>query len=313
MIRLFQHETVLLEETVGALQPTSGCVYLDGTMGGGGHTRLLLDESAPGGTVIGVDRDERAVDNALHWGLPYGERLQIVRSNFRQLPTVLADLGIQGVDGMVLDLGVSSPQLDEGERGFSYQYDAPLDMRMDRREPQTAQTLLRERSERELTVLFREYGEEKWASRIASFIVKERAQHPLETTGQLVDLIKAAVPVKARQGGPHPAKRVFQALRIAVNGELTALQEFLQIAPSFLNPGGRIAIVSFHSLEDRLVKQAFVDAAKDCICPPQQPVCTCNKIRTLRIITRKPVEPSLAEMERNPRARSAKLRVAERL
>jgi len=309
----FQHETVLLEETVNALQPRPGGLYLDGTMGGGGHTRLLLQRCDPDGSVIAVDRDDRAIAHAEQWGAAYGKRLRIVRSDYRKLAIVLRDLGVHALDGVLLDLGVSSPQLDEGERGFSYQQDAPLDMRMDRRQPITAETLLRDSSQRELTVIFRDYGEEKWAARIAAFVVKQRAIQPLQTTGQLVDVIKAAVPVAARRDGPHPAKRVFQALRIAVNGELDALKELLVTIPDFLKPGGRIAIISFHSLEDRIVKQAYAAAARDCICPSQQPVCTCSKEQTLRIVTKKPVEPSLAETDRNPRARSAKLRVAERL
>ncbi|MCY0874846.1 MAG: 16S rRNA (cytosine(1402)-N(4))-methyltransferase RsmH [Firmicutes bacterium] len=309
----FQHETVLLEETVAALQPTGDSVILDGTLGGGGHTRLWLERSGPSGRVIAIDQDERAIRHAQQWGAAYGDRLQVVRANFEDAGSVLRELGVDAVDGILLDLGVSSPQLDEAQRGFSYQHDAPLDMRMDRRMETTAADLLRDRTERELTVLFRDYGEEKWAARIASFVVRERGQRPVETTGQLVDLIKAAIPAAARREGGHPAKRVFQALRIAVNGELSVLERFLQEAPDLLRVGGRMAVISFHSLEDRIVKQAYANAAKTCVCPPQQPMCTCNKRQTLRVLTRKPIEPSDAELERNQRARSAKLRVAERV
>lgn len=309
----FQHETVLLAETVAALQPAAGQVILDGTLGGGGHTRLWLEQSAPSGRVIALDQDERAIAHALQWGAAYGTRLQVVRANFKDARSVLEDLGVARIDGLLLDLGVSSVQLDEVDRGFSYQQDAPLDMRMDRRQGTTAADLLQKKTERELTVIFRDFGEEKWASRIASFVVRERALRPVVTTGQLVDLIKAAIPAAARREGGHPAKRIFQALRIAVNGELTALTDFLQDAPDLLSPGGRMAVISFHSLEDRLVKQAYMDAAKTCVCPPQQPVCTCNKRQTLRVVTRKPIEPSEAERAHNPRSRSAKLRVAERV
>lgn len=309
----FQHETVLLQEAVAALQPEDGKVILDGTLGGGGHTRRWLDLTTPSGRVIAFDQDERAVRHARQWGQSYGDRLRVVRANFQEAPRVLNELGVSAVDGVLLDLGVSSVQLDEAHRGFSYQHDALLDMRMDDRQSTTAADLLRQCTDRELTVIFREYGEEKWASRIAAFIVRERTARPVETTGHLVELIKAAIPAAARREGGHPAKRVFQALRIAVNGELAALRDFLHSAPDLLVSGGRIAVISFHSLEDRLVKQAYADAAKTCVCPPQQPICTCNKSQTLRVVTRKPVEPSEDEIKRNQRARSAKLRVAQRV
>ncbi|MCY0902060.1 MAG: 16S rRNA (cytosine(1402)-N(4))-methyltransferase RsmH [Firmicutes bacterium] len=313
MSELFAHETVLPAEAVMALKPRAGGVYVDATMGGGGHTRRLLDESAPDGIVIGVDQDERAIAHAEIWGRAFGRRLVVMRANFASLSDVLSEIGVARVDGLLMDLGVSSVQLDEADRGFSYQHDAPLDMRMDRRQRTSARTLLAELSERQITQILREYGEEKWASRIAAFIVRQRVAAPLETTGQLVDLIKAAIPASARRDGPHPAKRSFQALRIAVNRELDVLADVLVRVPDVLAPGGRIAVISFHSLEDRAVKQAFARAVKPCTCPPQQPVCTCHKVPTLRLVTRKPIEPTADEVAGNPRARSAKMRVAERL
>lgn len=313
MSELFVHETVLPGEAVMALNPRAGGVFVDATMGGGGHTRRLLAACAPDGTVIGIDQDERAIAHAEIWGRAYGRRLVVKRANFAAIADVLSDIGVARVDGLLMDLGVSSVQLDEAERGFSYQHDAPLDMRMDRRQRTSARTLLAELPERQITQILREYGEEKWASRIAAFIVRQRVLTPLDTTGQLVDLIKAAIPASARRDGPHPAKRSFQALRIAVNRELDVLADVLERLPDVLAPGGRIAVISFHSLEDRAVKQAFARAVRPCTCPPRQPVCTCHKVPTLRLVTRKPIEPTAQEVEGNPRARSAKMRVAERL
>ncbi len=309
----FIHQPVLLRQTVEALQPRNDGVYVDGTLGGGGHTRALLDASRPGGRVIAFDQDQEAIANAERWRKTYGDRLHLIHDNFKAVKTHLTELGIGAVDGMLFDLGVSSPQLDEAERGFSYNHDAVLDMRMDHRQERSAATLLGTLSERELTAIFREYGEEKWASRIASFIVRERTTRAITTTGQLVELIKAAVPAAARRTGPHPAKRVFQALRIAVNDELGALEELLKQIPACLRGSARAAIITFHSLEDRMVKQQFAQYARDCVCPPHAPQCTCGHRAAMRVITRKPILPDERELAANARARSAKLRVAERL
>ncbi len=308
----FAHTTVLLQEAVAMLRPKNDATYVDLTLGAGGHTRALLEASAPLGKVIAFDQDERAILAAQSFLSEFKDRLTLVRANFRDVRAVLNELSIDKVDGLLCDLGVSSPQLDEGERGFSYQHDAPLDMRMDQRQKMSAKDLVAKLDARELTDIFRTYGEEKWATRIASFIVKERIEHPIETTGQLVEVIKKAVPAAARRDGPHPAKRVFQALRIKVNDELGALEDVLAIAPDILHLGARIAMITFHSLEDRLVKQSFVNESRECICPPHTPICTCSHVARLKIITRKPVLPTEKEIADNPRARSAKLRVAER-
>lgn len=309
----FIHHTVLLTEAVNMLNPRSGGIYVDGTMGGGGHTRALLEASAPLGRVIAFDQDLEAVKNAETWRGVYHDRLIVVHDNFRMMGDHLQRLAVPKVQGILCDLGVSSPQLDDAWRGFSYQQDAPLDMRMDHRQTLTAKKLLNTCSERELADYFFEYGEERWGKRIAQFIVASRKVAPIETTEQLVAIIKAAIPAAARKDGPHPAKRVFQALRIAVNEEMTSLQELLVTIPQLLESHGRAAFITFHSLEDRIVKKALIDAAKDCICPPDFPQCICDHRATMQVITRKPVVPSDVDIELNPRARSAKLRVAERL
>lgn len=309
----FIHHTVLLSEAVDMLNPRSGGIYVDGTMGGGGHTRALLEASAPLGRVIAFDQDLEAVKNAETWRGVYHDRLIVVHDNFRMMGDHLQRLAVPKVQGILCDLGVSSPQLDDAWRGFSYQQDAPLDMRMDHRQTLTAKKLLNTCSERELADYFFEYGEERWGKRIAQFIVASRKVAPIETTEQLVAIIKAAIPAAARKDGPHPAKRVFQALRIAVNEEMTSLQELLVTIPQLLESHGRAAFITFHSLEDRIVKKALIDAAKDCICPPDFPQCICDHRATMQVITRKPVVPSDVDIELNPRARSAKLRVAERL
>ena len=311
----FFHVTVMREEAVAALLPRPGGVYVDATLGGGGHARLLLDRSAPDGGLIAFDRDELALEHARTWlrEAACAHRATLVHDTFAALPQRLRELGARAVDGVLCDLGVSSPQVDEGERGFSYQRDAPLDMRMDRSAGQTAADLLRTLPEGELARVIRRFGEERWAARIAAFIVRERARSPLATTGQLVDVIKAAIPAAARRTGPHPAKRTFQALRIAVNDELGALQALLAALPDALAAGGRAAILTFHSLEDRLVKQSFAEFARGCVCPPRAPRCVCGRSPVMRVVTKKPLLPGAAELAANPRARSAKLRVAERL
>lgn len=310
-----QHRTVLLTEAVEYLGCRPGGLYVDCTLGGGGHAAAVLAASAPNGRLIGLDQDEVALGRAgrrLAAEVAEG-RARLVRSNFSELLEVLADLGLAEVDGVLFDLGVSSFQLDEAERGFSYQADAPLDMRMDRRVRVTAADLVNEASEEELTRIIREYGEERWAGRIAAMIATRRREGPLRTTGELVEVIKAAIPAAARREGPHPAKRTFQALRIAVNDELGVLERGLAAGIAALRPGGRLVAISFHSLEDRAVKRALAEAAKGCVCPPKAPVCICGHTPQVRLLTRHPVEPSPAEVTGNPRARSAKLRAAERL
>lgn len=310
-----EHRTVLQTEAIDFLDCRSGGVYVDCTLGGGGHSEAILAASAPDGRLIGLDRDETALARA-------GQRLAgevergraiLVRANFADLGAVLNQLSLDRVDGVLFDLGVSSFQLDLAERGFSYQADAPLDMRMDRRLTVTAADLLNTTSEAELANIIRTYGEERWASRIAGLVVRRRQTSPLRTTGELVEVIKAAIPAAARREGPHPAKRTFQALRIAVNDELGALGRGLEAGIAALRPGGRLVAISFHSLEDRVVKRTLADAARGCICPRDLPVCACGHVPAVKVLTRRPVEPSAGEVERNPRARSAKLRAAERL
>ncbi|ARU62287.1 16S rRNA (cytosine(1402)-N(4))-methyltransferase [Tumebacillus avium] len=309
----FHHVSVFATEAVEALQPEPDHIYVDCTLGGAGHSGRILQASSPTGRLIAIDQDLTAIANAQNVLAPYEGRFTIVHSNFRRLEEIVAELGLEGVDGVLFDLGVSSPQLDEGERGFSYQHDAPLDMRMDKTQPFTAHDLVNTYSQDELAKILFEYAEEKWSKRIAEFIVRERAKGPIESTGQLVDIIKAAIPAAARREGPHPAKRTFQAIRIAVNDELNVFAEAIQQAIRVLNPGGRVAIITFHSLEDRIAKLALQEAAKGCICPPQLPICQCSNEPKVKIITRKPIMPSEEELAHNPRARSAKLRIAEKL
>lgn len=306
----FKHISVLFNETLDGLNLSSGGIYADGTLGGGGHSRGML-ERCPGIRLIGVDRDAEAIQAA-------GKRLEgfnvtLVNRNFAEIKDILGGLGVDGLDGAVLDLGVSSYQLDSGGRGFSYMHDAPLDMRMDKRGTKTAYDVINGYSADELTRIFYEYGEEKWAKRVAEFIDERRKKAPVETTGELVEIIKAAIPKKARADGGHPAKRVFQAVRIEVNGELEILKGAVEDFVSVLNKGGRLAVITFHSLEDRIVKNTFAQLAKGCECPPEFPVCVCGKKPLVKIITRKPVLPSAREMEENPRSKSAKLRIAERI
>lgn len=308
-----QHVSVMPEEVMQLLQPAAGHVVVDGTVGGGGHARLIARAIAPTGRLIAIDRDAQTLERARAALSEFGEAVTFVHDDYRNLRRILASLGVSGVHGVLLDLGVSSFQLDEPERGFTYRFDAPLDMRMDPvRQPRTAAHLVNTLSAEELTRIFREYGEERFAQRIARHIVAKRRTSPFSTTGQLVDAIKEAVPAAARRTGPHPARRAFQALRIAVNDELGALQEGLRAAVDVLLPGGRIVVISFHSLEDRIVKQTFNELARGCECPPDFPVCRCGKEPLLRILTRRPLVPGSGELELNPRARSARLRAAER-
>lgn len=307
-----KHVPVMPGEVIELLQPKQGQTIVDGTVGGAGHSRLIAEAILPGGRLIAIDRDEETLARARAALAPFGDAVTFVHDDFRNLSRILSELGVTGVHGVLLDLGVSSFQLDQPQRGFTYRFNAPLDMRMDPRTTVTAADLVNSLSVEELTLIFRDYGEERWAHRIARKIVAEREKAPLVTTGQLVDLVKAAIPAAARRSGPHPAKRTFQALRIAVNNELDALREGLQAAVDALLPGGRIAIISFHSLEDRIVKQTFADMARGCECPPGFPVCRCGKEPLLNVLTRRPVLPSEDELQENPRARSARLRAAER-
>ena len=306
----FHHVSVLLQECIDNLQIKPDGIYVDGTMGGGGHS-LEIARRLNNGRLICIDQDPNAHEAAGKRLAEYQDRITFVRDNFGNLTSILDGLGIEKIDGMLLDIGVSSHQLDEAERGFSYQQDAPLDMRMNPEQPFCAYEVVNEYDEDKLDRVIFTYGEERWARRIAQFIVKERARKPIETTGELVEIIKKAVPKGARKDGPHPAKRTFQAIRIEVNGELDVLQNAIDAAAARLSPGGRLCIITFHSLEDRIVKETFRREENPCICPPQFPVCVCGKKPLGRVITRKPILPSKEELAVNPRARSAKLRVLE--
>ncbi len=308
----FQHRSVLLDECINALSIRPDGIYLDGTLGGAGHS-LEICRRLTTGRLIGVDRDEVALRAAAERLKPFADRVTTVHSNFCEINTILDGLGLDGVDGMLFDLGVSSPQLDDASRGFSYMADAPLDMRMDRGEALTASTVVNEWPQEELRRILYEYGEERYAPQIAAAIVRRRQQRPIETTLELVDVIRSAMPPQALREKQHPAKRSFQAIRIAVNDELASVSRLMHDAIDRLNPGGRLAVITFHSLEDRIVKNAMQAAAKGCTCPPEFPVCICGKKPKVRVLTRKPIVSGAQELAENPRARSAKLRVAEKL
>ncbi len=314
----FSHKPVLLNECIESLNIKSDGIYLDGTLGGAGHSLEIL-KWLNNGTLVGIDQDQFAIEAA-------GERLRsvltsadsnakllLIKGNFRDMAQLLRQHGIDNVDGILLDIGVSSHQLDEAERGFSYKQDAALDMRMDRSGDFDASVIVNTYDEKEIRDIIRQYGEERWASRIASFIVKARDTERIERTGQLVEIIKAAIPAQARRDGPHPAKRTFQALRIAVNDELGALKDAIDSAVEILNPEGRLSIITFHSLEDRIVKNEFNKREKPCTCPSSFPVCVCGRKPEVKVLTRKPVIPGDEEQEQNPRSRSAKLRTAQRV
>ncbi|MFZ5827047.1 MAG: 16S rRNA (cytosine(1402)-N(4))-methyltransferase RsmH [Bacillota bacterium] len=307
------HVPVLLEETLDALALRSGGKYVDCTLGGAGHSIEILRRSAPDGMLIGLDQDENALRAGGERLAPFGDRVRLVKTNFAQIADVIERLGLGPVDGVMMDIGVSSHQLDEGERGFSYHQDAPLDMRMDRDNPVSAATVVNQWDEAEIARILWEYGEERWSKRIAQFIGQARKAGPVSTTGELVEIIKAAIPAAARREGGHPARRTFQAIRIAVNDELGVLERGLEGALKALRPGGRLAVITFHSLEDRIVKQTFNRWVKPCTCPPQIPVCVCGKEPLAQHVTRKPVKASAAELEANPRSRSATLRAIEKL
>ncbi len=309
----FKHKPVLAAEAIFWLNCSPGGVYIDCTLGGGGHARAILEKILPGGYLVGIDRDPAALDAARRHLAPFKESVSIVQGNFRDLNSIIAPLKLEKIDGIIFDFGVSSFQLESPARGFSYQLDGPLDMRMDPQQEKKASHLVNGLSEEKLTHIIRQYGEERWAARIAQFIVKARRSKPLETTAELVEVIKAAIPAGVRRGGPHPARRTFQALRIAVNDELDSISQALKAAVGVLSPGGRVCAISFHSLEDRIVKQTFRDLARECICPPEFPVCVCEQEPQLEILTRRPVRPSIGELQENPRARSAKLRAGAKI
>lgn len=309
----FRHVSVMPGEVLELLAPRPGGIYLDGTIGGGGHARLILEASSPDGRLIGFDRDPAALAAAAAMLATFGERVTLCRGSFAGLDGQLASLGVDRVDGILLDLGVSSHQLDTPERGFSFREEGPLDMRMDPAQPESAADLLARADAEELKRIFREYGEERWAGRIAREIVRSRGTAPLLTTSQLAELVCRAVPGGHVPQRIHPATRVFQALRIAVNGELAALEAGLAAALRSLRPGGRLVVISFHSLEDRLVKQGFRAAASSCTCPPRLPVCVCGRQAEVKILTSRGVRPAEAEIAANPRARSAILRAVEKL
>ena len=308
----FHHISVLLDECIDGLAIKPDGVYVDGTLGGAGHSFQIAARLSTG-RLIGIDRDPVALAAAAKRLEPYKDRVTLVHSNFCEIASVLQDLQIDGVDGILLDLGVSSPQLDDGARGFSYMADAPLDMRMNNEDPLTAAEVVNTWPYEELKRILYDYGEERYAPKIAAAICARREQQPIRTTMELVDIIRSAMPASSLREKQHPAKRSFQAIRIAVNDELGSVEKVMRDAIPCLNPGGRLAIITFHSLEDRIVKNGMADAAKGCTCPPNFPVCVCGKKPKVKLISRKPIVSGEEELERNPRARSAKLRVCEKL
>ncbi len=306
----FKHTSVLLNESIELLNVKDGGIYVDGTLGGGGHSEAILKKANC--RLIGIDRDDDALKAAGERLKPYGDRVTLVKSNFKDIVSVLDDLGIEKIDGCILDLGVSSYQLDTVERGFSYQHSAPLDMRMDQNQYTSAFNIVNEYSVKELTRIFRDYGEERWAPRIAQYIVSEREKGSINTTGELVEIIKKAIPVSARRTGPHPAKRTFQAIRIEVNNELGILENTVKSVNERLNVGGRMCVITFHSLEDRIIKHTMLNLQNPCTCPPRIPVCICGNKPSAKVIT-KAVLPSEQELINNPRSKSAKLRAMEKI
>ena len=308
----FVHKSIMLEEVIESLAIKPNGIYVDGTLGGAGHSSEIAKRLGPEGRLIGIDQDGEAIAAATKRLEPYKDRVTIVRSNYAQMCQVLKELGISKVDGILLDLGVSSYQLDNAERGFTYREDVPLDMRMDQRQSMTAKDILAEYSEQDLYRMIRDYGEDKFAKNIAKHIVAARQEAPVETTGQLIEIIKAAIPKKVRATGGHPAKKTFQAIRIELNHELDVLKNNLEDMIDILDDEGRIAIITFHSLEDRIVKNIFRTCERPCICPPEFPVCVCGRESKGKVITRKPIVPGREELEENSRSKSAKLRVFER-
>ncbi|NBG88513.1 16S rRNA (cytosine(1402)-N(4))-methyltransferase RsmH [Isachenkonia alkalipeptolytica] len=308
----YNHESVLLHECIQGLNIYENGIYVDGTLGGAGHSLEIVKKLRGEGLLIGVDQDQQALDNAKVKLQNYEEHVQLVHNNFRNIQEVLTELGINEIDGMLLDLGVSSHQLDTADRGFSYMQDAELDMRMDTNASLTAKTVVNRYSEEELHRIIKEYGEENWAKRIAKFIIEDRKEKEITRSEELVNIIKRAIPKKAREKGPHPAKRTFQAIRIEVNNELGIIEDTIKSVLPYLKTKGRLVIITFHSLEDRIVKNTYKELAKSCVCPPEFPICNCDKRSEVKIITRKPVLPSEEELEQNPRSRSAKLRIMEK-
>lgn len=308
----FSHKSVLLEETIEGLDIKPDGIYVDGTLGGGGHSYEIAKRLSEKGHLYGIDQDEAAIEAASERLKEYKDRVTIIRDNYENAVSDLKQSGVTGVDGIILDLGVSSYQLDTVERGFSYKYDTALDMRMDLRQPLSAKEIVNDYSQADLARIIRDYGEDKFANNIAKHIVAARQKKPIETTYELNDIIKAAIPAKIRAEGGHPSKRTFQAIRIECNRELDVLKNSLEEMIRFLNPGGRICIITFHSLEDRIVKSMFKKQENPCTCPPGFPVCTCGKTSLGKVITRKPILPSDEELEVNSRSKSAKLRIFER-
>lgn len=308
----FEHKSVLLDETINGLNIRPDGIYVDGTLGGGGHAYEVCTRLGTKGSIIGIDQDAAAIEAAGARLKDFGEKVTIVRSNYCDMKSRLHELGIDKVDGIILDLGVSSYQLDTAERGFSYREDAPLDMRMDTRQKMTARDIVNDYSEMDLYRVIRDYGEDKFAKNIAKHIVAQRGKDPIETTGQLTEIIRGAIPMKYQKKSGHPAKRTFQAIRIELNRELEVLRDTLDDMIELLNPGGRLCIITFHSLEDRIVKSAFKKNENPCTCPPDFPVCVCGNVSKGSIVTRKPILPSKYEMEANSRSKSAKLRIFER-
>ena len=307
----FKHYSVLLKESVDYLNINENGVYADATLGGGGHSYEILSRGAK--KLIGIDQDRDAISAATKRLEGFGDKLITVNRNFSEIKAILDELGIEKIDGAVMDLGVSSYQLDNAERGFSYMHDAPLDMRMNRDNPKSAYDVVNGYSESELTKIFYEYGEEKWSARIAKFIVEKRNEQEIKTTGELTEIIKAAIPKAARMEGGHPAKRVFQAIRIEVNGELEILKQAVNDFVDALKPGGVLSVITFHSLEDRIVKKTFKELAQGCTCPKSFPVCVCGKTSAVKVLTTKPILPSEKELDENSRSKSAKLRVVVKL
>ncbi|MBR5047941.1 MAG: 16S rRNA (cytosine(1402)-N(4))-methyltransferase RsmH, partial [Eubacterium sp.] len=308
----FKHKPILLEETIDSLHIKPDGIYVDGTLGGAGHSLEIVKRLTRGGRLIGIDQDGDAIEAAGRRLEAYKDQVTIIRSNYAQIKERLDELSITAVDGILLDLGVSSYQLDNAKRGFTYREDVPLDMRMDLRQTRTAADILNQYSEMELYRIIRDYGEEKFAKNIAKHIVRFREDQRIETTGQLTDIIKAAIPKKVRMTGGHPAKKTFQAIRIELNQELDVLKDSLETMIDLLKDGGRLSVITFHSLEDRIVKNIFRTCQSPCICPPEFPVCVCGRVSKGQVVTRKPIVPGQEEQEENPRSKSAKLRVFER-
>lgn len=309
---MFKHTTVLLQEAVDGLNIKENGIYIDCTLGGAGHSSLIASKLGDEGKLISLDQDYKAIEAANERLKEYGDKVSLIKTNFIHLKEAINQIGISEVDGVLFDLGVSSPQLDEGERGFSYNTDAPLDMRMDQESALNAEIIVNEWDEKDISSIIYQYGEEKFARKIAKKIVEYRSEKRIETTGELVEIIKEAIPAPARRTGPHPAKRTFQAIRIAVNDELNVFKEALHDAIDLLKSGGRVSVITFHSLEDRICKKLYLDLAQGCICPPDFPVCACGRQPLIKVITKKPISPEDKEIDKNPRARSAKLRIAEK-